>query len=148
MAFTHEMQATCSLCGGQEKVLAYGSINTAEDPDLKAKVKDGSLFVWECPHCGTANLARYACLYHDPQERLMIWLLPDGPVPETASVAATLDSLDGLNQDGAVGSELFDGFELLDREQAQEIFRTGRDKHGNFFSLAAWMVLGIFLSRF
>ena len=49
---------------------------------------------------------------------------------------------------GAEGSELFDGFELLDREQALEIFRTGRDKHGNFFSLAAWMVLGIFLSRF
>ncbi len=60
----------------------------------------------------------------------------------------TLDSLDGLNQDGAEGSEMFDGFELLDREQALEIFRTGRDKHGNFFSLAAWMVLSIFLSRF
>ena len=60
----------------------------------------------------------------------------------------TLDSLDGLSQDGAVGSELFDGFELLDREQAREIFRTGRDKHGNFYSLAAWMVLSIYLSLF
>ena len=59
----------------------------------------------------------------------------------------TLDSLDGLNQDGAVGSELFDGFELLDRERAERIYRTGRDEHGNFYSLAAWMVLGIFLSR-
>ena len=27
----------------------------------------------------------------------------------------TLDSLESLNQDGAEGSELFDGFELLDR---------------------------------
>ena len=60
----------------------------------------------------------------------------------------TLDSLDDLNQDGAEGSELFDGFELLDRERAQQIFRTGRDKHGNFFSLAAWMVLSIYLSMF
>ena len=58
----------------------------------------------------------------------------------------TLDSLDGLNQDGAVGSELFDGFELLDREHAEEIFRTGRDGRGNFFALSAWMVLSIFLS--
>ena len=58
----------------------------------------------------------------------------------------TLDSLDDLNQDGAEGSELFDGFELLDRERAQRIYRTGRDDHGNFYSLAAWMVLGIFLS--
>ena len=58
----------------------------------------------------------------------------------------TLDSLDALNQDGAEGSELFNGFELLDRQRAQEIFRTGRDGQGNFYSLAAWMVLGIFLA--
>ena len=60
----------------------------------------------------------------------------------------TVDSLDDLNQNGAEGSELFDGFELLDRERAQKIFRDGRDEHGRFYSLAAWMVLGIFLSRF
>ena len=60
----------------------------------------------------------------------------------------TLDSLDDLNQNGAEGSELFDGFELLDRKRAEEIFRTGRDEHGNFYSLAAWMVLSIFLMAF
>lgn len=60
----------------------------------------------------------------------------------------TLDSLETLNQNGAEGSELFDGFELLDRERARKIFASGRDEHGNFYSLAAWMVLGIFLSRF
>ena len=60
----------------------------------------------------------------------------------------TLENLDDLNQDGAVGTELFDGFELLDRERAELIFRTGRDDHGNFYSLAAWMVLSIFLSNF
>ena len=60
----------------------------------------------------------------------------------------TLDSLEDLNQNGAVGTELFNGFELLDRERAREIFRTGRDEHGNFYSLAAWMVLSIYLSLF
>lgn len=60
----------------------------------------------------------------------------------------TLDSLGALNQDGAEGSELFNGFELLDRQRAQEIFRTGRDGQGNFYSLAAWMVISIFLSLF
>ena len=60
----------------------------------------------------------------------------------------TLDSLEALNQNGAEGSELFDGFELLDRERAQQIFKTGRDEHGNFYSLAAWMVLSIYLSMF
>ena len=60
----------------------------------------------------------------------------------------TLDSLEDLNQDGAEGSEVFNGFELLDRERAETIFRTGRDEHGCFYSLAAWMVLAIFLARF
>ena len=60
----------------------------------------------------------------------------------------TLDSLDELSQDGAVGSEMFDGYELLDRERAQKIFREGRDEHGNFYALSAWMVLSIFLSLF
>lgn len=30
----------------------------------------------------------------------------------------------------------------------QRIFRSGRDDHGNFYSLAAWTVLSIFLSLF
>ena len=60
----------------------------------------------------------------------------------------TLDSLEDLNQNGAEGSELFDGFELLDRERAQRVFSTGRDDHGNFYSLAAWMVLSVFLTLF
>ncbi len=60
----------------------------------------------------------------------------------------TLDNLDDLDQNGAVGTEMFNGFELLDRERAEKIFRTGRDGHGHFYSLPAWMVLGIFLERF
>ena len=60
----------------------------------------------------------------------------------------TLDDPRELNQNGAVGTEMFDGFELLDRARAQEIFRSGRDEQGNFYSLAAWMVLSIFLSMF
>ena len=59
-----------------------------------------------------------------------------------------LDSLEGLNQNGAEGSELFDGFVLLNREEAKEIYRSGRDPHGNFYSLATWTVLSIFLSLF
>lgn len=60
----------------------------------------------------------------------------------------TLDNLEELNQNGAEGTELFQGFELLDRAHAQEIFKAGRDEKGNYYSLAAWMVLSIFLSLF
>ena len=60
----------------------------------------------------------------------------------------TLDNLNDLSQSGAEGTELFDGFELLDRPRAQAIYKSGRDEHGNFYSLATWAVLGIYLSLF
>ena len=84
---------TCPACGKGNAVKAYIGINTAEDPQLKAAVKDGSLFVWECPHCGKRNLTRSQLLYHDPEERLMVWLLPENFLsPEQeASVTTALE---------------------------------------------------------
>lgn len=58
-----------------------------------------------------------------------------------------LDNLNCLDQSGAVGSELFSGFELVTKEQAGEMFISGRDKHGNQFSLATWAILGYFIHR-
>ncbi|MBR1706519.1 MAG: CpXC domain-containing protein [Bacteroidales bacterium] len=84
----------CFQCGQPHAVETWPSINVAQDPDLKGRVRDGSLFVWECPHCGARNLAKYQTLYHDPAERLMVWLLPDGQEPP-AAVAEAVQELDG-----------------------------------------------------
>ena len=86
--------ASCSHCGGSHSVETYPSINTALDPDLKARVRDGSLFVWECPYCGARNLLKYETLYHDPSERLMVWLLPGEAGPPQA-VAEAVKDLEG-----------------------------------------------------
>lgn len=56
------------------------------------------------------------------------------------------DDLGELSQEGAVGSELFSGFELLTKEQATEVLKTGRDKYGNFFSMMTWAGLMYFVS--
>ena len=86
--------ALCSNCHKSTEVEVRDSINVALDPDLKARVKDGSLFVWECPYCGRRNLALYQTLYHDPAQKLMIWLLPGGGEPP-AQVADAVKELDG-----------------------------------------------------
>ena len=86
--------ANCSRCGESHAVTTYPSINTAQQPDLKARVRDGSLFVWECPHCGARNLLKYQTLYHDPAEKLMVWLLPGDAVLPQAVVDAVRE-LDG-----------------------------------------------------
>jgi len=90
MSITNEAIASCSKCGQQHKVTVYRSINISENPELKEKVKDGSLFLWECPHCGQVNLAKYETLYHDPAARLMVWLIPSGEVSETQMQAITM----------------------------------------------------------
>lgn len=96
--------AVCSHCGAQHEVSAYPSINTAQEPDLKARVLDGSLFVWECPYCGVRNLVKYETLYHDPDGKLMVWLLPEGKMPPKA-VEDAVKALDGytLRRVGEVG---------------------------------------------
>ena len=85
------MNVTCSRCCESHDVPSCPSINTAQNPDLKARVRDGSLFVWECPHCGARNLLRFETLYHDPAERLMVWLLPGEALPPRAVSEAVKD---------------------------------------------------------
>ena len=57
-----------------------------------------------------------------------------------------LENLEKLNQDGAEGSELFDGFRLLGRQEAEETLRRGRDEHGYFYSVYTWTALVWFVS--
>ena len=55
-----------------------------------------------------------------------------------------LDDLSSLNQNGAEGSECFDGFKLLTKDQAREILKRGRDENGNFYSIFTWAGLCFF----
>jgi hypothetical protein len=73
----------------------YDSINVREAPELKAQVLDGSLFVWECPYCGARNLVRCQTLYHDPDEKLMVWMTL-GSVELEECVRAAYGGLDEL----------------------------------------------------
>ena len=90
MSIINEALAPCSKCGQQHKVVVYRSINIADNPELKDKVKGGSLFLWECPHCGQVNLAKYETLYHDPAAKLMVWLIPSGEISESQMHAITM----------------------------------------------------------
>lgn len=57
-----------------------------------------------------------------------------------------LDDLSQLSQDGAEGSEYFDGFELVTKERAKQLLKEGRDKAGNFYSVYTWASLMYFIS--
>jgi len=72
MSVKAQIHACCCNCGGRHDVDVYSSIDVAAEPELKEQVLNGALFVWHCPDCGTANLARYPMLYHDPGQNLML----------------------------------------------------------------------------
>ena len=59
----------------------------------------------------------------------------------TAAIVLRRDTLDGIRQDGAVGTECFDGWLAVTRAEAEEMLRTGRDPKGNFFSVYTWCAL-------
>ena len=56
------------------------------------------------------------------------------------------NDLSALSQSGAVGSECFNGFELLTKAEAAKILADGRDKNGIFFSVFTWAALMYFVS--
>ena len=57
-----------------------------------------------------------------------------------------MDGNGGLSQDGAEGSERFDGFFLADEAQARKILLSGRDERGMLYSTYTWMGLCWFVS--
>ena len=63
-----------------------------------------------------------------------------------ACAVVRLEDKSGLSQDGAVGSECFDGFELLSKEEAMEILKNGKDKDGIFYSVYTYCCLMYFVS--
>lgn len=78
-----EITDFCTKCGKRHKLSVHSGINTLRNPELKPMVKDGSLFLWDCPSCGELNLLSYNLLYHDPKYPLMVWLMPGDGLKES-----------------------------------------------------------------
>ena len=57
-----------------------------------------------------------------------------------------LPDTSSLSQDGAVGSECFDGFMLLTADEAKDILKNGCDPDGIFYSIYTWGALMYFIS--
>lgn len=61
-------------------------------------------------------------------------------------VVAHVDDTSMLSQEGAEGSERFDGFVLATRAQTEKILAEGRDPHGHFYPMVTWAAMTHFAS--
>ena len=57
-----------------------------------------------------------------------------------------LDDATPLSQEGALGTECFNGFELITKKEAEKLLSNGRDKNGIFYSVFTWAALMYFVS--
>lgn len=63
-----------------------------------------------------------------------------------ACAIISLEDISSISQEGAVGSECFDGFLLISADEAKNILKTGTDPDGIFYSVYTWSALMYFIS--
>lgn len=66
----------CPKCNETTQTDIYTSINAFNDPELREKALDESLFKWRCESCGYEARLTYPVLYNDMKNRFMIYLIP------------------------------------------------------------------------
>lgn len=77
MTVKHSQSITCLNCKKASDFDFYGSINTMLDPTLKQRVKNFDIFKFICPHCGSEQFVAYSFLYHQMEDKLMIYCCQD-----------------------------------------------------------------------
>ena len=71
-------EITCPKCGKKHSFQVWDSINTLEFPEMKEKVRNDEAFRYRCPDCGATALLNYNFLYHQQEDKLLIFVDADG----------------------------------------------------------------------
>lgn len=82
-------EITCPKCGKKTSFLVWDSINTMENPEMKEKVRNDEAFRFHCPGCGASALLNYNFLYHQQEDKVLIYVSADGG--DTSDMAQILD---------------------------------------------------------
>ena len=71
-------EITCPKCGKKTSFLVWDSINTLQNPEMKEKVRNDEAFRFHCPECGAAAMLNYNFLYHQQEDKVLIFVNADG----------------------------------------------------------------------
>lgn len=82
-------EITCPKCGKKTSFLVWDSINTMENPEMEEKVRNDEAFRFHCPECGASALLNYNFLYHQQEDKVLIYVSADGG--DTSDMAHILD---------------------------------------------------------
>ena len=71
-------ELVCPECGLEQLFTVYNSVNVTLNPDYKEKLINGELTILTCDACEYQVEVIFPILYHDMENKLMIWMNPDG----------------------------------------------------------------------
>ena len=77
MSLPTQTKITCPGCGKESDFAVWQSVNTSLDPGMKEKVLNRELFRFTCPHCGAETEVDYPFLYHQMEDKIMIYYVQD-----------------------------------------------------------------------
>ncbi len=77
MSKFHCEEIVCPKCSHKGKFTVWDSINVDVNPETREKVKTEKLFKYICENCNEDFNIEYKTLYHDCNNRFMIWYLPE-----------------------------------------------------------------------
>lgn len=83
----------CPNCGKIHSLQIFTSVNIADNPELKERVLDESLFDYHCDECDYYSEITYPMVYHDPKAGYMIVLLNQGQEYEELSIPPVLNNV-------------------------------------------------------
>ena len=75
-------EITCPKCGKKHAFTVWDSINTMENPEMKEKVRNDEAFRYRCRDCGATSLLNYNFLYHQQEDKILIFVDADGSSPK------------------------------------------------------------------
>lgn len=74
MSSIKKQNIVCPKCRSNSQINMWESVNVTKNPEMFNKVRDGSLFEFVCPSCGFKSRLVYTTLYHDMENKQMIFL--------------------------------------------------------------------------
>lgn len=63
-------------CGHEQDVKLCYMIEVPGDEDKREKILDNTLFMFECENCGYKLPMSYSSLYHDRENKLLVYMVP------------------------------------------------------------------------
>lgn len=68
------MMSPCEFCGEFNEMETYYNLDSRKYPEQKRKLIKNELFKYECKKCGAVYLLTYDMMYHDVENKVIIYL--------------------------------------------------------------------------